>query len=479
MFNLLQEGLTSHSWFNDRRLSTRFGRIIDQIGNNFGCSLPKSAGNVGQTQALYRFMNNSKVSVPLLYQSAGSFCKEELSKLSGKTYLSVSDTTTLNYTTNKSRHHLDCLDSVKQKGLFCQTMMLMDDSGCPHHLVRQSFYNRPAATLGQSRSVSSTQQAKIPIEDKESYRWLEDYQELETLFGQMPQHRIVHLIDSEGDIFELFASRHYEHIHILTRAHHDRLLYIDPKKAKLGVAQPTNLKIAVGETACQACFSIVVTDDKTGEKRQARLEMRWASVTLDVPQTLKSYQKDKGYTPEPINVVEVREITPADSTKHPFEPLHWILMTTLPVQTVEQAAEIIHFYTLRWRIEDFHVVLKEGSEVEELQFETEEALKNALVVYSIVAIQVLNLRYLSQSQPDKPIQEVGIPVQAYKAVAEVLKKVKKIKIDIVDNPTVAQFCQLITLLGTGNKKNTGIRALWRGIRDFNLIWDTYKAFFDG
>lgn len=478
MFNLLQEGLTSHSWFNDSRLSTRFGCIVGQIGDNFGCSLPRSAGNHGQTQALYRFMSNDKVSVPLLYQSSGSFCKERLGNLPGKTYLGISDTANLDFSTNKSRHELGCLKSPHEKGFYCQTLMLTDSEGCPEGLLRQSFHNRSVATLGQSRSISSTQQAKIPIEAKESYRWLEDYQELETLFGQMPQHRIVHLIDSEGDIFELFASRHYEHIHILTRAHHDRLLFIDPEKAKNGEYQPKNLKIAVSETDCRGCFSIVVKDDKTGEKRQAELEVRWTNVTLDVPQTLKTYQKDKGYVPEPINVIEVREVTPADSTEHPFEPLHWFLMTTLPVDTFEQATEIIHFYTLRWRIEDFHVVLKEGAEVENLQFEDQEALKNTIVIYSIVAIQILRLRYLSQSQPEKPIQEVGIPVQAYKVAAQFLKKVKKIKIDIVEQPTIAQFCQLITLLGTGNKKNTGIRALWRGMRDFNLIWDTYKAFFD-
>jgi hypothetical protein len=85
---------------------------------------------------------------------------------------------------------------------------------------------------------------------------------------------------------------------------------------------------------------------------------------LDVPHTLKSYQKNKGYTPQPINVVEVREITPAASTDHAFEPLNWFLLRTLPVETLEQATEIVHFYTLRWRIEDFHVVLKEGSKVE-------------------------------------------------------------------------------------------------------------------
>jgi Transposase DNA-binding len=479
MFNILISGLSAHSWFNDRRLSNRFGRIIDQVGNNFGCSLPKSTGNVGQTQALYRFMNNVKVTAQLLYHSAGSFCKALLSESAGQTYLAVSDTTKLDYSANKSADNLGCLDYVHQKGLFCQTLMLMDALGCPLGLLRQSFFSRLAATLGQSLAINSTARAKIAIEAKESYRWLEDHKELCTLFGQMPQHRIVHLVDSEGDIFELFAARQYAHIHILTRAHHDRKLFIDPKKAAKGEYQPSNLKMAVCETDCQGCFSLLVKDDKTGEKRHAKLEVRWTKVTIDVPQTLQSYQKAKGFTPLPINVVEVREVTPQGSTKHPFTPLQWFLMTTLPVERLEQANEIIHFYTLRWRIEDFHMVLKEGCEIEQLQFEEEHALKNAIVVYSIVAIQVLRLRYLSQHYPEKPLEEVGIPVKAYQAVAVFIKNVKKINITIVDRPTIVHFCQLITLLGTGNKKNKGLRALWRGIREMNLLWEAFNFFSPG
>jgi Transposase DNA-binding/Transposase DDE domain len=469
-------GLSAHSWFNDHRLSLRFGVIVAQIGNNFGSSLPKSGGNHGQAQAIYRFMNNEKVTDPLLYHSSGSLCKDLLSQSEGQTYLAVSDTTKLDYSTNKSADNLDCLDYPHQKGLFCQTLMLMDALGCPEGLLRQSFFNRSVATLGQSLAINSTARAKIPIEEKESYRWLADYKELETLFGQMPQHRIVHLIDSEGDIFELFAARQYEHIHILTRAHHDRKLFIDPVKTAKGEYQPSNLKMAVCETACQGCFSLLVKDDKTGEKRRAQLEVRWAKVTMDVPQTLKSYQKAKGFKPIPINVVEVREVTPEGSTEHPFKPLQWFLMTTLPVETLVQASEIIHFYTLRWRIEDFHMVLKEGCKIEELQFEEEHALKNAIVVYSIVAIQVLRLRYLSEHHPEKTLEEVGIPVKAYQAVATFIKKVKKINITIVDKPTIVQFCQLITLLGTGNKKNKGLRALWRGIREMNLLWEAFNVF---
>ena len=118
MFNILIGGLSAHSWFNDLRLSLRFGVIVDQIGNNFGSTLPKSGGNHGQAQAIYRFMNNVKVTAQLLYHSAGSFCKELLSETEGQTYLTVSDTTKLDYSTNKSADNLDCLDYPHQKGLF-------------------------------------------------------------------------------------------------------------------------------------------------------------------------------------------------------------------------------------------------------------------------------------------------------------------------------------------------------------------------
>lgn len=88
----------------------------------------------------------------------------------------------------------------------------------------------------------------------------------------------------------------------------------------------------------------------------------------------------------------------------------------------------------------------------------------------------MRLRYLSEHQPEKPLEEVGIPVKAYQAVAVFIKKVKKINITIVDKPNIVHFCQLITLLGTGNKKNKGLRALWRGIREMNLLWEAFNVF---
>jgi hypothetical protein len=473
MFKELRAKLSEHSWFNDKRLSNRMGIIVEQVGNNIGSSLPQSAGNPGQTQALYHFLKNDKVTERSLYQGCSSIAKEELSELSGNTYLGISDTTDLNYTTSKTRFVLGCLKTANQKGEYCQSLVLADAQGCHEKLLHQKFYSHDAETMGKSREVISTEQSKLPIEAKESYRWLEDLAELGKLFGTMTQHRFIHIIDSEGDIFELFAARRYAHIHILTRSHHDRKLVIDSEKDD---NQAKNLRKAVQITEVRGCILLPVKDHETGEKRQAELEVRYVSMTMDVPQGLKSYQKDKGYEPISIQVVEVREITPSSCCEKPFKPLHWFLMTTLPVETFVQAIEVIDFYVLRWRIEDFHLVVKEGFKVERLQFKTQQALRNAITIYSIAAIQLLKLRYLSETQADEPMEIIGLPVEAYQATAQFIKTAKKININIVEQPTVAQFYHLITLLGTGNPKNTGIRALWAGLKDFNIIWEAFKAF---
>lgn len=463
MFNQLKEDLREHSYFNDKRLSHRFGTIIESIGETYGSSLPRAGGNHGQTQALYRFMNNEKVTSQALYQSDASRLKEQVSGLSGRTFISVSDKTELDYSTAKSRHVLDCLDDVKRHGLYTQSQMLMDNAGCPWGLIRQTHFNRPASEVGNARKMSSKERDSKPIEEKESYHWLKDLAALHTLFGQMPQHRFIHIIDAEGDIFELFAARRFDHIHFLTRVKHDRSL----------VDNELKLKAAVAQSPCQGCRILRVKDDKTGKKRLARLEIRYISLTIDVSQNLQKYQKDKNYSPLKVQVVEAKEII--DKTEpHDFDPLHWLLITSLPIDDLEQALDIIHYYTLRWRIEDFHVVLKQGAHIEQLQFETQEALKNAIVVYSIVAITVLRIRYLSKSQPQLPIQEAGFEVQDVQILVTYLTKVRKIKIAMPNQPTIADFAQCLALLATGNKNNTGIRALWTGFREFKLIKDTFS-----
>lgn len=466
MYSELNESLKEHSYFQDKRLSHRFGHIVEQIGNNFGQSLPRCGGNHTETQAIYRFMTNEKVTPSSLYQSDNSRIKERLSALlHAQTFLVVSDKTELDYSTTKSRHKLGCLNFEKRRGLYAQSLMLMDSTGCPEGLIRQSHYNHEPDEVGASRKLTSKSLSEKPIEDKESYEWIADLEEIQTLFGQMSQHRFVHITDREGDIFERFAAHRFDHIHFLTRLKHDRSL----------VGSDLNVKAFISQVPPQGCMSLVVKDPKTGEKRLAQLEISYTTCTLDVPSQLKKYQKQKAYQPVKVQVIQVKEITQQTEQSKPFEPLYWLLITSLPIENLELALEVIHFYTLRWRIEDFHVVLKQGASIEKLQFEEEHQLKNAIVVYSIVAIQVLKLRYLSETNPELPILQAGIEQQDVYIAVQYLEKVRKIKVQMPQILTIAFFCQLLALIATGNKKNTGMRALWKGYREFSLIKEIFKA----
>jgi hypothetical protein len=475
MFTTFRKSITEHAWFNDRRLSERYGLIIDQIGSNFGSKLPQSAGNVAATKGLYRFMNNPKVSTAALCSADASRLLERLQQEKSKTYLAVSDTTGLNYSTKKSKDDLNCLDSVKQKGMYLHSTILLDAAGCPEGLLRTAFFDRTADEVGTARKARNTNiGAKKPIEYKESYRWLEDMNQLHKLFGGLTQHRFVHLCDSEADMYEWYANRQYDHIHYLTRLHHDRLVEGADKHIFTALA-------AAPVSGCKVCR---IKDDYTNELRNAKLELKWLKTTLKVPQSLRTYQKEKAYENIDCYVVELQEIdfTPRKyinakgETKY-TEPLCWRLITSLPVTNLEEALEVVAFYLHRWRVEDYHLVFKEGFEIEELQFETGVALRKSILTYAVVAVQVLRLRYLQETQADSPMEITGVSSDVFPIIATYLQKVRKIKVDTPQNPTVAQFTQLITLLGTGNKKNTGIRALWQGIREFTIVINTYFTFF--
>jgi hypothetical protein len=475
MITYIGIALKNSSWFGDKRLSQRFGQLVTSLLFNFGHSLPQSMGNKHQTKAAYNFMHNDKVSVEHLYSSDAYRLVEQVRGQSGSTYLAISDGTTLNYTSNKSSGNVGYLDTLKQKGYEMQSLMLCDSAGCPEGLLRVGFYNRQAEALHKSARTTSSALSKQRIEDKESYRWLEDLAAVQTLFGSVTEHRFVHIMDREGDIFEVFAARRYEHIHILCRVQHDRKVADKTMRIKALVSQ----QVPIGELK----LSFLDRPKKEAnspqakrQKREATLEVRIAPVRIAVPHDLKVYQKDKGYKPLDLYVIHSREIPDPDNSE--FEPLEWFLITSLPIQTTEQAIEAIQYYANRWRIEDFHLVLKEGAKVEDFQYEDDPQLKNAITVYAIVAVQVLRLRYLDKTKPDEPYQILGFQPQAYEILAEFVTQVKKVKIVINTQPTVHDFVQLLMILGTGNPKAKGVRALWKGLRDFDLIYQTFSLFFN-
>src|SRR5262249_14861202 len=98
------------------------------------------------------------------------------------------------------------------------------------------------------------------------------------------------------------------------------------------------------------------------------------------------------------------------------EPLEWILMTSVPVLTLEQAWERVDWYRARWIVEDYHQGLKTGCHIEERQLQTYEGLRRLLGLLSPMAVRLLLLRVASRLSPDRPAKET-MPEDVVRVVA--------------------------------------------------------------
>jgi hypothetical protein len=97
--------------------------------------------------------------------------------------------------------------------------------------------------------------------------------------------------------------------------------------------------------------------------------------------------------------VEVREVGAPEG----IEPLHWLLLTSLPCQTWAQVRRVVRLYTMRWCVEEYHKALKSGAGVEDSQLERAYRIETLVAVLAVVAVRLLNTKWLARTRPDEPV----------------------------------------------------------------------------
>jgi hypothetical protein len=258
-------------------------------------------------------------------------------------------------------------------------------------LIRAEEEKRTQAEIKQRQKNLHT----IPLEEKESFRWLEGYRETIKLAKQNPQTTCVCVGDSESDIFEVFLEPREENSHLLVRLCQDRAIEgIEPYNHIRNAVYATPV-IATKEVFVRAKTpSVSGTRNKRQQVRKSRdtiLEIRKATVTISPPSQLR-----KRCSSVKMNVVVVSEQNPPDGEL----AIEWILLTTLPIATLEEVLLVVQYYETRWMIEVFFKTLKSGCKVESLQFEEMSRLLPCLAVYVIVSWRVLMICRLGRSYPD-------------------------------------------------------------------------------
>jgi Transposase Tn5 dimerisation domain len=306
---------------------------------------------------------------------------------------------------------------------------------------------------------------------KESVRWVEGVRAARAVAIACPKTKCICVADSEADIYELFAepleAGPQNNLHLLIRACHDRVL-TDSDQKLLGTVRTTEcLYRCVIDVSSRKAKTNVKTSKRrqTRDARVAEVEIRAATVTLSPP-----YRNDRTLPERTINVVLVEETNPPDGE----EPIRWILLTTLPIDTSEMVKQIVEYYCIRWQIEIYFKTLKSGCRIEERYFERIGRLLNCLAVYTIVAWKILYLCRLARDCPEMSCEVVFEPSQ-WQPVYLIVKKNKL----PATPPTLNEMVRMIASLGgyvIRTKTRPGTQTLWLGLQrlhDMSTAWEIF------
>ena len=235
----------------------------------------------------------------------------------------------------------------------------------------------------------------IPIEEKKTFAWIKGLRQCNEVAAQLPDTRQVIVMDREADFYELFDEQRSRRVELLVRAKHDRTTGEELKLFESVRHSPvqSQLQIPVPRQSSRAKKS--KQKARVGhQQRTAHVELRWREVKF-LPAS--NCPDKKALT---LRVVHVLEPSPPPGA----EPVEWFLLTTCEVPTTEQAQECLRWYCLRWRIEDWHRVLKSGCRIEALQHKTAERLKRAIAINLVIAWRIMLMTLLGRVGPDLPAE---------------------------------------------------------------------------
>lgn len=277
------------------------------------------------------------------------------------------------------------------RGLLVMSAMAVSPQGVPLGVLGQIYWsrdteeNRPEAHLA-------------PIEEKESRFWTELMGGTNAAFAGK-EVRPWYQLDRGADGWAVFEWARENQAWITVRSCYDRRLVTPP-------GQPRQyLSDAIAGTPVAGWLSLTVPARAGAPERLAKLEIRWAKVTLNTQD-----QHTRTRRQEPVWVVDTCEIGAPASVS----PLHWRLLTTRPVESVQDTILVVKGYSTRWRIEEFHRAWKTAAcDVEETQLRTRHALELWATILTSVAIRLLRLMYLSRKEPDLLATEEFTPAEIH------------------------------------------------------------------
>lgn len=371
--------------FKDERLGKRFRSLLAQLSSSPGDSIPLVCQDWANTKAAYRFFDNDRVSEAEILGGHFNATRDRAAATDGP-ILVMHDTTEFTY----QREDIDAVGKTRINiaggrpdgrpryytgcGILMHSSLAVTTEGLPLGLTAIKFWSRKKfkGSDALKRKINPT---RVPIEKKESIRWLDNLKQSTSLLDDAA--RCVHIGDRESDIYELFCTAQESGTQFLLRTCVDRLA---------GDGKHT-IATEMADVDCKGLHRIEVRD-RHGKMSEAVLELKFRRILVQPP-----LYKQRRYPALELTVLHATERGKPKGR----DAIEWKLITNLPVNTRAQAIEKLQWYALRWRIEVFHKILKSGCQAEQSKLRTAERLVNLLATFCILSWRIFWLTMLNRA----------------------------------------------------------------------------------
>jgi Transposase Tn5 dimerisation domain/Transposase DNA-binding len=440
---------------HDTRHGKRLATLLSELSERPVSSIPSACHGWAETVAAYRFLDNPRVGVEEILSGHKQATLERIRMQ--EVALLVQDTSFLNYGTLQPKVGMGTVKEKRRNEHLLHTTVAFTPERVNLGVLGAKSWQRPAEPVAHER-------ARKPIEEKESYRWLEGYALACEVQQACPQTVVVSVADCEGDIQEWFLDA-------MHRVPHERAEFLIRAKCNRRLVPGAAHDYLWEELQAARPLGRVTFELSRQADRPAR------QVTLSVrarPVTFHGARRPGGRLP-PVQLwaVYAREHQPPKGE----EPIEWLLLTSVEVKDFAGACLVMQWYRARWEIELFFRVLKQGCQIERLRLETAHRLLNALTLYLIIAWRIHTITMMGRAYPEASCEVVFAPHE-WRTIY-----MMQYHGPPPDQPpplrdTVRALAQLGGFLARTGDGEPGIKSIWQGYQrlyEFIYAIETHLA----
>jgi hypothetical protein len=443
--------------FDDKRLNDRFLKIATDLADNPSKSIHSASINWAASKAAYRFFDNEDINSQKILKP-----HYEATRLRCSNYdriIVAQDTTYIDYSKHSKTKGLG--NSFKTHGKeikgVCQHVGLaMTPKGLPLGLTYNKLWNR------KDIKQSSYERDSLPLQLKESYRWIECLRKTKEL---LVNEEIIVVSDREGDIYEGFEEAYELGVDVVVRCQHDRIVEGDVKISEV-----------LATSKLKGKHKVIIPSNGSRKRKVLNLELRSEKLELKSKPSDQTTHMNRHRKDLELYVIDASDVK---------AEVNWRILTTLPVSSSEDIKEILDIYAKRWNVELYFKSLKTGCNVEDCRMNEASKLVKYLSLMSIIAWRVFWINFVGRESPESCCETTL--VESEWKVAWLMVNRDKIKKGQVkksempkDPPKLRESIHWIAAIGGFKRRKSdgepGLISFWRGWRKLQNGVEVYEMF---